>query len=70
MTGSRTDKPRLGKAHSKMHADEYLRLGWTLKHEFFAEEAPEEPYEYIFSWDRDTDPISPSHDPKQWGASK
>ena len=51
-------KPRLAKAHSKSVADEYLRLGWTLKHEFFAPEHDDEPYEYLFEWNNEAEPVS------------
>lgn len=59
-----TNKSRLAKAHSKLVADEYLRLGWTLKHEFFADEfkdAPSyihEPCEYLFEWCHEGEPVS------------
>jgi hypothetical protein len=49
-------KPRYAKAHAKPVADEYLALGWTLRHEFRV--APDdEPYEYFFEWCKDGDPI-------------
>ena len=51
-------KPRYAKAHSKRVADEYLRLGWTLRHEFHVE-PDEEPYEYFFEWDKEGEPVSP-----------
>lgn len=57
------EKSRLAKAHSKLVADEYLRLGWTLKHEFSATECKnepgyaDEPYEYIFEWNKEADPV-------------
>jgi hypothetical protein len=50
-------KPRIAKAHSKLVADEYLRLGWTLRHQFIAR-GDEEPYEYFFSWDKEGDPVN------------
>ena len=37
----------MAKAHSIQHANEYVRLGWTLKHEFQAA-GDVEPYEYYF----------------------
>ena len=50
-------KPRMAKAHSKQVADEYLRLGWTLRTEFRAE-GDDEPYEYFFEWLREDKPVS------------
>jgi hypothetical protein len=49
-------KPRLAKAHSKLVADEYLRLGWTLRHQFY-EKGDGEPYEYLFAWVGEGDPV-------------
>lgn len=49
-------KPRMAKAHSRQVADEYLRLGWTLRTEF-RPAAVDEPYEYFFEWLRDDEPI-------------
>jgi hypothetical protein len=49
--------PRLAKAHSQLVADEYQRLGWTLRTEFRAP-GDEEPYEYLFEWLRDGEPVS------------
>ena len=48
-------KPRLAKAHSLRVADEYLRLGWSLVTEFRAA-GDDEPYEYLFRWDRLEEP--------------
>jgi hypothetical protein len=48
-------KPRLAKAHSQLVADEFLRLGWTLRTEFYAE-GDAEPYEYLLSWEREEEP--------------
>lgn len=48
-------RPRMAKAHSRLVAEEYLRLGWTLKKEFYAE-GHEEPCEYFFTWDRVEEP--------------
>jgi hypothetical protein len=45
----------MAKAHSQLVADEYIRLGWTLKNEFYAE-ADDEPYEYFLTWDHPEDP--------------
>ena len=42
-------RPQRAKAHSQQMADEYLRLGWFLTHEFRAAEG-EEPYEFVFVW--------------------
>jgi hypothetical protein len=53
--------PRMAKAHSRLVATEYLRLGWTLRKEFYAE-GDGEPYEYLFIWDR---PEEPKH--IDWG---
>jgi hypothetical protein len=47
----------MAKAHSKQVADEYLRLGWTLRTEFRVE-GDEEPYEYFFEWLREDEPVS------------
>jgi hypothetical protein len=47
--------PRTARAHSRLVADEYLRLGWTLRRELYAGGA-DEPYEYFFTWDADTEP--------------
>ena len=52
-----TTKPRLAKAHSKVVANEYLRLGWTLKSEFRAA-SDEKPYEYLFTGEKETEPTS------------
>jgi hypothetical protein len=41
---------KFAKAHSRLVADEYLRLGWTLDREFYAD-GDEEPYEYLFVWE-------------------
>jgi hypothetical protein len=46
----------MAKAHSRLVADEYLRLGWTLVTEF--REAPDhEPNEYYFEWRREDPPV-------------
>lgn len=50
-----TPSPKMAKAHSKLVATEYLRLGWTLRKEFFAE-GDGEPYEYLFTWNRPEEP--------------
>jgi hypothetical protein len=50
-------KPRLAKVHSQLVADELLRLGWTLVHEF-REPPNSEPYEYLFEWRREGEPVS------------
>ncbi len=60
--------PSLAKVHSQRHADEYLRFGWTLKHEFRVP-GDDEPYEYVFEWLAQGDPVRPSADPKDWGIS-
>ncbi len=51
-----TSTPRLAKAHSKLIADELSHLGWELVTEFRAE-SDEEPYEYLFRWPNDSEPI-------------
>jgi len=48
-------KPRMVKAHSRLVADEYIRLGWTLQKEFYAD-GSEEPYEYFFVWNHAEEP--------------
>ena len=48
-------KPRLARAHSKLVADEYTRLGWRLRR-CFHEKGYEAPVEYLFAWDRDGEP--------------
>jgi hypothetical protein len=50
-------KPHMAKAHSKLVADEYLRLGWTLCSE---SRMPgyDEPAEYYFEWRRADEPVS------------
>ncbi|MCL4262715.1 MAG: hypothetical protein KJ069_05850 [Anaerolineae bacterium] len=50
-------KPQMIKAHSKQIADEYLRLGWTLRQTFRATDE-DEPYEYLFEWLRDDEPLN------------
>jgi hypothetical protein len=45
-------KPKMAKAHSKRHALEFARLGWTLQTEFTAR-GDDEPYEYVFVWERE-----------------
>jgi hypothetical protein len=47
----------MAKAHSKQVADEYLRLGWTLRTQF-RETDNDERYEYFFEWLREDDPVS------------
>jgi hypothetical protein len=48
-------KPRLAKVHSKALADEYVRLGWTLRKELRAPGLGE-PYEYLLEWLREGEP--------------
>ncbi len=50
--------PKLGKAHSAQMAEEFVRLGWTLKHEFRAD-GDDEPYEYVFEWLADGEAVYP-----------
>jgi hypothetical protein len=52
-------KPKLAKAHSALMAEKYIRLGWTLKHEFY-EDDDDEPCEYLFEWLGPGEPISPA----------
>jgi hypothetical protein len=42
-------KPRLAKVHSKALADEYLRLGWTMRSELRTPGLGA-PYEYLLEW--------------------
>ena len=58
---------KMAKAHSLRHADEFIRLGWTLKREFRASEH-DEPYEYLFVWDTGGEPDWPDSDPDKWGS--
>jgi hypothetical protein len=48
-------KPRLAKVHSKGLAEEYQRLGWTLKEQFRTSRETE-PYEYVLEWLRQGEP--------------
>jgi hypothetical protein len=57
----------MAKAHSKKHALELVRLGWTLQTEFFAPE-DDEPCEYVFVWENEDNPL-PIQDPKYWPQS-
>jgi hypothetical protein len=56
----------LSKVYSQRAADELRRLGWTLKHQFRAA-GDAEPYEYIFAWEKDGEPVRMSKDPNDWG---
>jgi hypothetical protein len=49
--------PKFFKAHAKVIADELMRVGWTLRHEFRAD-GSEEPYEYIFEWIGAGEPVA------------
>lgn len=62
-------KPRLSKCCSSLAAREHLRLGWTLKHEFFAED-DDEPYEYIFEWLQESDPVNISQNSADWNPTR
>jgi hypothetical protein len=53
-------KPRLAKVHSKGLAEEYQRLGWTLKDQFSAP-AETEPYEYVLEWLHQGEPPTIGH---------
>ncbi|MDU0460315.1 MAG: hypothetical protein RW306_16425 [Geobacteraceae bacterium] len=50
-------KPRMAKAHSKLVADEYIRLGWTL-HSVDLVEGYDEPAEFFLVWEHSEDPVS------------
>lgn len=50
------NQPRFAKAHSKLVALEYQRLGWTVVREFFST-ASEEPYEYVLEWKKAEPPV-------------
>ena len=60
MTGYASEPLPLRKVHSQGHADAYVAAGWSLRSQFFAE-APldSEPYEYVFVWEADGQPIEP-----------
>jgi hypothetical protein len=49
------NRPRFAKAHSQLVADEYVRLGWTLRKEL-REPEDDEPYEYLFEWCNEDEP--------------
>jgi hypothetical protein len=51
--------PKLGKCHSAQHAEEFVRLGWTLKYEI-REDGDDEPCEYIFEWLADGEAVYPN----------
>jgi hypothetical protein len=51
--------PKLAKAHSAIWAEKYIRLGWTLRRDFF-EGDDDEPCEYVFEWQGPGEPISPT----------
>jgi hypothetical protein len=48
-------RPRFAKACSQKIADEYVRLGWTLRHEFRVP-GDNQPYEYLLEWRQGTEP--------------
>src|SRR5258705_1534833 len=52
----RLPKCRVAKTESKAVANEYLALGWTLRH-LFREEDDGKTDEYLFEWLRDGDPL-------------
>ena len=58
----------MAKAHSKRHALELVRLGWTLQTEFVAA-GDDEPGEYLFVWENKDNPPRPIEDPKNWPQS-
>lgn len=57
---------KMTKTHSQKHADEFIRLGWTLKYEFRVE-GDTEPYEYILEWKHEGLPKLPSPNAADWG---
>jgi hypothetical protein len=59
----------LARAHSELHANELRALGWTLSREF-RDGADEQPYEYLFVWEGEGDPIRPNVDPLEWKMRK
>ena len=50
--------PPLGKAYSANVADQYRTLGWSLAHEFRVD-GDKEPYEYLFEWHLEAEPVYP-----------
>ena len=52
----RSPKCRVAKTESKTVADEYLALGWTLRH-VFRERDDGKPDEYLFEWLGSGDPV-------------
>jgi hypothetical protein len=49
----------LGKAHSADAAAQFRSLGWSLAKEFRVE-GHSEPYEYLFEWHREEEPVYPT----------
>ena len=60
-------KPKMAKGHSKRHALELVRRGWTLQTEFTVQ-GDEEPCEYVFVWENEENPLPVEH-PKNWPQS-
>jgi len=58
--------PPMAKCHSQKAANEFLRLGWTLKNEHRVA-GYDEPAEYFFVWEGPGEPLRPSKDPNDWG---
>ncbi|WP_024658655.1 hypothetical protein N027_00865 [Pseudomonas syringae USA007] len=46
--------PKMTKAHSSLRAQKLVALGWTVKHEF---KADNETYEWYLEWEHDEDLI-------------
>ena len=49
----------LGKAHSSTVASQFQALGWSLTKEFRLQ-GEDEPYEYLFEWHPEGEPVYPS----------
>jgi len=58
-------KPTMAKAHSKRHALEFVKLGWTLQ-TACRHSIDDEPYEYLLVWEKDEDPLPSHKDPNAW----
>jgi hypothetical protein len=52
--------PKLAKCHSAQNAEDCIRLGWTLKHEFRVK-GDDQSYEYVFEWCAAGEPVYPSN---------
>jgi hypothetical protein len=51
--------PKLGKCYSAQMAAEFARLGWTLR-DVFRVDGDDEPYQYLFEWLAEANPLTPS----------